>query len=65
MSEASMTPENETTDSYMSKPELRTYLGYSASTIRRLRDKGMPSVGTGRLRRYHVGSVVLWLSEHG
>jgi len=51
------------TDRYVSEPELRTYLGYSASTIRRLRKKGLPCVGTDRLRRYHLASVLQWLAE--
>lgn len=54
----------QTTDRYLSEPELRTYLGYSPSTIRRLRRKGLPCVGEGRLRRYHVGTVIQYLSEH-
>lgn len=54
-----------TTDRYVSEPELRAYLGYSPSTVRRFREKGLPSVGTGRLRRYHIDSVLQWLSsEH-
>lgn len=55
--------ENRETDHYLSEPELRTYLGYSSSTIRRFRRKGLPCVGKGRLRRYHVGSVIQWISE--
>jgi len=50
------------TDRYLSEPELRSYLGYSPSTIRRLRKKGLPCVGTARLRRYHLGTVLQWLS---
>jgi predicted DNA-binding transcriptional regulator AlpA len=56
--------ENRQTDRYLSEPILRTYLGYSPSTIRRLRRKGLPSVGTDRLRRYHLGAVLQWLEEH-
>ena len=53
------------TDRYMSEPELRAYLDYSASSIRRFRKKGLPCMGTGRLRRYHLGNVLQWLSsEH-
>jgi hypothetical protein len=52
------------TDRYMSEPELRTYLGYSPSTMSRLRNKGLPCVGTGRLRRYHVSTVLQWLAQH-
>lgn len=56
--------ENIPTDRYLSEPELRTYLGYSPATIRRLRKRGLPSVGTDRLRRYHLGTVLQWLAEH-
>lgn len=52
------------TDRYLSEPELRTYLDYSASTIRRLRTKGLPCFGQDRLRRYHLGAVLQWLTEH-
>lgn len=63
MTESVGSTENGQTDRYMSEPELRTYLGYSASTIRRFREKGMPCIGKDRLRRYHIGSVLQWLSE--
>lgn len=53
---------NRETDRYLSEPELRSYLGYSPSTIRRLRHKGLPSIGQDRLRRYHIGIVLQWLS---
>ena len=58
------TPEENTTDRYLSEPELRTYLGYSPSTIRRLRRKGLPCLGKDRLRRYHIASVLQWLAHH-
>ena len=56
--------ENMQIDRFVSEPELRTYLGYSPSTIRRLRKKGLPCVGRDRLRRYHLGKVIQWLSVH-
>jgi len=55
--------ESRETDRYLSEPELRTYLGYSPSTIRRLRKKGLPCIGQDRLRRYHLGTVLEWLAE--
>nr|WP_281721755.1 helix-turn-helix domain-containing protein [Nitrosomonas nitrosa] len=64
MTSSATTSDNSTTDRYLSEPELRTYLGYSPSTIRRLRRKGLPCVGTDRLRRYHLGTVLEWLGEH-
>jgi len=51
-------------DRWVSEPELRQYLDYSESTIRRLRKRGLPSICSDRLRRYHVETVIQWLSEH-
>ena len=52
-----------TTDRYVSQPELCKYLNYSTSTIRRYRRRGMPCGGSDRLRRYHIGTVLQWLSQ--
>jgi biotin operon repressor len=49
-------------DAWLSEPELRDRLGYSPSTIRRLRARGLPHVGSDRLRRYHLPTVLKWLS---
>ena len=51
-------------DEWLSEPELRQRLHYSKSTITRFRKRGMPYVGTGRLRRYPWAEVRSWLSEH-
>jgi len=51
-------------DVWVTEPELRRRLGYSPSTIRRLRKRGMPCVGRDRLRRYHWPTVLQWLAEH-
>ena len=51
-------------DEWLSEPELRKRLHYSKSTIARFRKRGMPCVGTDRLRRYHLPSVLKWLAEH-
>lgn len=59
-----VSPGNINTDRYLSEPELRAYLGYSRSTIRRFRRKGLPCVGKDRLRRYHIATVLQWLSDH-
>jgi predicted DNA-binding transcriptional regulator AlpA len=53
-----------TEDIWLSEPELRQRLQYSRSTITRLRKRGMPCVGRDRLRRYHLPTVLQWLSEH-
>lgn len=53
----------ENTDRFVSGPDLAKYLGYSESTIRRYRQQGLPCVGKGRLRRYHIASVIQWISE--
>jgi hypothetical protein len=52
-------------DEWLSEPELRERLHYSKSTVTRLRKRGLPSIGTDRLRRYHWPSVIEWLSERG
>ena len=52
------------TDAWVREPQLRDYLQMSASTIRRLRARGLPSVGKDRLRRYHLDTVLRWLAEH-
>ena len=52
------------TDVWIREPQLRAYLQVSASTIRRLRARGLPSLGSDRLRRYHLETVLQWLSEH-
>jgi len=51
------------TDVWIREPQLRAYLQVSASTIRRLRARGLPSLGKDRLRRYHLETVLQWLSE--
>lgn len=44
----------------MSTPEVRAWLGISASTLVRLVKKGLPYAGEGRLRRYQPDSVWRW-----
>ncbi|UVT20115.1 MAG: helix-turn-helix domain-containing protein [Nitrospira sp.] len=63
MTSSATTDENIQTDRYLSEPDLRSYLGYSPSTIRRWRKKGLPCIGQDRLRRYHLASVLKWLKE--
>jgi phage terminase Nu1 subunit (DNA packaging protein) len=52
------------TETWIREPQLREYLQVSASTIRRLRTRGLPSMGRDRLRRYHLETVLRWLAEH-
>jgi len=51
-------------NSWIGEPLLREYLNMSASTIRRLRKRGLPYVGRDRLRRYHLETVLRWLAEN-
>jgi hypothetical protein len=51
-------------DEWLSEPQLRERLQYSPATISRLRKRGLPHVGTGRMRRYPFQAVVRWLSQH-
>lgn len=64
MSSSITASEANKTDRYLSEPDLRSYLGYSPSTIRRWRKAGMPCIGQNRLRRYHIASVLQWLAKH-
>lgn len=50
-------------DIWVSTPELCQRLRYSRSTVVRLRKRGLPCVGHDRLRRYHLPSVLQWLSQ--
>lgn len=50
-------------DVWLSEPAVRQRLGYSRATMIRLRGRGLPHVGTSRLRRYHWPAVLHWLSE--
>ena len=52
-------------DEWLTEPELRQRLHYSKSTIVRLRKRGLPCIGSERLRRYHWPTVLKWLSERG
>ena len=53
-----------TEDIWLSEPELRQHLKYSRSTIARLRKRGLPCIGSDRLRRYHLPTVLQWLAEY-
>jgi hypothetical protein len=64
MDTATARPTNQPTDEWLDEPTLRRRLRYSRSTIIRLRRRGMPCVGSDRLRRYHWPTVLRWLAEH-
>jgi len=49
---------------WLSGPDLCRRLSISRSTLSRLRERGLPHVGHDRLRRYHLPTVLQWLSEH-
>jgi len=51
-------------DRWVSEPQLREFLNMSSSTIRRLRKRGLPSLGSNRLRRYHLETVLRWIAEN-
>ena len=51
-------------DRWVSEPLLREVLSMSSSTIRRLRKRGLPSVGSDRLRRFHLETVLRWIAEN-
>jgi hypothetical protein len=48
---------------WVSEPELRERLQYGRTTVARLRARGLPHVGSGRLRRYPWEEVIRWLRE--
>ena len=50
-------------DIWLSGVELCHYLQFSPITLRRLRKRGLPSIGSDRLRRYHLPSVIQWLAD--
>jgi hypothetical protein len=50
-------------DEWLSEPAIRRRLGYSRSTFGRFRNRGLPHVGDGRLRRYSVPVVLEWLQQ--
>jgi hypothetical protein len=50
-------------DVWVTEPALRRRLTYSAATLSRLCEKGLPHLGTGRLRRYHIAEVLQWPLE--
>ena len=51
-------------DDWHKEPELRLWLMISRDTFRRWRQRGLPCLGTGRLRRYHWPTLLAWLKVH-
>ena len=51
-------------DDWHTEPELRLWLMISRDTFRRWRQRGLPCLGAGRLRRYHWPTLLAWLTVH-
>lgn len=51
-------------DVWLTEPELRELLRFSRSTLTRFRARGLPHVGEGRLRRYHLATVLDWVGVY-
>ena len=51
-------------DDWFKEPELRLLLMISRDTFRRWRKKGLPCLGSGRLRRYHWPTLLEWLKVY-
>ncbi len=49
---------------WLTEPELGQRLGYSKTTVWRLRKRGLPHTGSYRLRRYNLTVVLDWLSKN-
>ena len=49
---------------WLTPTELRATLKFSKSTEHRLLKHGMPSLSSGRLRRYDEAAVVEWFRNH-
>jgi excisionase family DNA binding protein len=45
---------------FVSSPELCRILNISRSTFYRLLEAGLPTIGSGRLRRHSLGAVLHW-----
>ncbi len=52
------------TDDWFKEPDLRFFLNISRDTFRRWRMKGLPHIGTGRLRRYHGPTLMEWMMKY-
>ncbi len=53
----------EVNDFWYTEPDLRLWLSISRDTFRRWRKRGLPCIGSGRLRRYHGPTVVDWIAN--
>ena len=51
-------------DDWFKEPELRLYLMISRDTFRRWRKRGLPCLGSGRLRRYHWPTLLDWMTKY-
>lgn len=50
-------------DAWLTESYIRDYFLISRDTVARLRKAGLPHIGHGRLRRYHLPTVVRWLEQ--
>ena len=50
-------------DYWVKESYLRDYFWVSRDSVARLRAAGLPHIGHGRLRRYHLPTVVRWLEQ--
>jgi len=51
-------------ENLMTAPEIRKFLSVSRSTLIRLLNAGLPSVGSGRLKRFSKQAVLAWYGEN-
>ena len=51
-------------DMWCKEPELCLWLMMSRDTFRRWRKRGLPCLGSGRLRRYHWPTLLEWLKVY-
>ena len=63
MEQTSTTPHEGILDVWVKESYLRDYFWISRDTVARLRESGLPHIGHGRLRRYHLPTVVRWLEQ--
>jgi len=50
---------------WVTSPELRTILKISRTTFYRMLDAGLPTIGSGRLRRHYWPDVLDWYGKVG
>lgn len=48
---------------FVTGPELRKLLSLSRTTYSRLLDRGLPCLGSGKLRRHSLEEVIAWYED--